>query len=142
MANSNNPYAFLAPHQDQSSLNQNYMQQPMPNPKDITDPTTAMNMALALMAKEFKLNYSTPTNINQRISSNPHNRQIAQSGMNMGQYREMQMVRGNGENQFRQYAGQNVGNLNRNANYNLNGNGNLVAASAEGNAARQNENQI
>nr|GEY54784.1 retrovirus-related Pol polyprotein from transposon TNT 1-94 [Tanacetum cinerariifolium] len=41
MANSNNPYAFLAPHQDQSSINQNYLQQPMPNPEDITDPTTA-----------------------------------------------------------------------------------------------------
>nr|GEZ26379.1 hypothetical protein [Tanacetum cinerariifolium] len=45
----------------------------MLNPKDITDPTTAMNMALALMAKAFKLNYSTPTNNNQRISSNPRN---------------------------------------------------------------------
>nr|GFB61288.1 hypothetical protein [Tanacetum cinerariifolium] len=40
-----------APHQDQSLFNQNYMQQPMPNPEDITNPTTAMNMALALMAK-------------------------------------------------------------------------------------------
>nr|GEY21209.1 hypothetical protein [Tanacetum cinerariifolium] len=41
-------------------------------------PTTAMNMALSLMAKAFKLNYATPTNNNQRISSNPRNRQIAQ----------------------------------------------------------------
>nr|GEY81772.1 copia protein [Tanacetum cinerariifolium] len=57
--------AFPAPHQDQPSLNQNYMQQPMPNPEDITDPTTAMNM------------------------------QIAQPGMNMGQDRQMQMVGGN-----------------------------------------------
>ncbi|GJU94055.1 hypothetical protein Tco_1318811 [Tanacetum coccineum] len=88
------------------------MQQPMPNPEDITDPTTAMNMALVLMAKAFKLNYSTPTNNNQRISSNPRNRQIAQPGMNMGQDRQMQMVGGNGGNQFRQYAGQNVGNQN------------------------------
>nr|GEZ25082.1 Gag-Pol polyprotein [Tanacetum cinerariifolium] len=69
------------------------MQQPIPNPEDITDPTTAMNMALALMAKAFKLNYSTPTNNNQRISSNPRNRQIAQPGMNMGQDRQMQMIR-------------------------------------------------
>nr|GEU99881.1 hypothetical protein [Tanacetum cinerariifolium] len=84
----------------------------MPNPKDITNPTTAMNMALALMDKAFKLNYSTPTNNNQRISSNLCNRQIAQPGMNMGQDRQMQMVGGNGENQFRQYAGQNVRNLN------------------------------
>nr|GEX38961.1 hypothetical protein [Tanacetum cinerariifolium] len=122
----------------------------MPNPKDITDLTTAMNMALALMAKAFKLNYSTPTNNNQRISSKPRNRQIAQPGMNMGQDRQMKMVGGNGENQFRNYAGQNVGNLNGynavqnvgNANQNLNGNGNLVAARAEGNAAGHNGNQI
>nr|GEX09067.1 retrovirus-related Pol polyprotein from transposon TNT 1-94 [Tanacetum cinerariifolium] len=112
MATSNNPYTFLVLHQDQPSFNQNYMKQPMPNPEDITDPTTAMNMSLALMAKAFKLNYSTPTNNNHRISSNPRNRQIAQRGMNMGQDRQMQMVVGNGGNQFRQYAGQNVGNLN------------------------------
>nr|GEV05505.1 hypothetical protein [Tanacetum cinerariifolium] len=170
MANSNNPYAFPAPHQDQPSFNQNYMQQPIPIPKDITDLTTAMNMALALMAKSFKLNYSTPTNNNQRISSNPKNRQIAQPGMNMGHDRQMQMVGGNGGNQFRQYAGQNAGNLTgyndirnignqvvQNAvqnprvqngligvpgNVNLNGNGNLVASRAEGNAAGQNGNQI
>nr|GEV58758.1 hypothetical protein [Tanacetum cinerariifolium] len=123
MANSNNPYAFPAPHQDQPSFNQNYMQQSMPNPEDITDPTTAINMALALMAKAFKLNYSTPTNNNQRISLNPRNRQIAQPGMNMGQDRQMQMVGGN-------------------ANQNLNGNGSLVAARAEGNAAGNNENPI
>nr|GEU94455.1 uncharacterized mitochondrial protein AtMg00810-like [Tanacetum cinerariifolium] len=92
MANSNNPYVFLTPHQDQSSFNQNYLQQPMTNPEDITDPTTAMNMVLALMAKAFKLNYSTPINNNQRISSNPRNRQIAQPGMNMGQDRQIQMV--------------------------------------------------
>nr|GFD41511.1 Gag-Pol polyprotein [Tanacetum cinerariifolium] len=41
---------------------------------------TAMNMALTLMAKSFKLNYSTPTNNNQRISSNLRNSQIAQPG--------------------------------------------------------------
>nr|GEV25994.1 hypothetical protein [Tanacetum cinerariifolium] len=68
MANSNNPYASPVPHQDLSPFNRNYMQQPMPNPEDITDSTTTMNMALALMAKAFKLNYSTPTNNNQRIS--------------------------------------------------------------------------
>nr|GEX32924.1 integrase, catalytic region, zinc finger, CCHC-type, peptidase aspartic, catalytic [Tanacetum cinerariifolium] len=138
MANSNNPYAFPVLNQDQPSFNHNYMQQPMPNPEDITDPTTAMDMTLALMAKAFKLNYSTPTNNNQRISLNPRNRQIAQPGMNMGQDRQMQMVRGNGENQFRQYTGQNVRNLNGQigvpGNANQNGNGNLVVARAEGNA--------
>ncbi|GJU40917.1 hypothetical protein Tco_1193874 [Tanacetum coccineum] len=62
------------------------MQQPIPNPEDITDPTAAMNMALVLMAK------------------------IAQLGMNLGQDNQIKMVRGNGGNQFRKYAGQNVGN--------------------------------
>nr|GEU95342.1 Gag-Pol polyprotein [Tanacetum cinerariifolium] len=105
-------YLTSTPHQDLSPFNQNYMQQSMTNPEDITDPTTAMNMVLVLMAKAFKLNYSTPTNNNQRISSKPRNRQIAQPGMNMGQDRQMQMIGGNGGNQFRQYAGQNAGNLN------------------------------
>nr|GEV02957.1 hypothetical protein [Tanacetum cinerariifolium] len=113
---------------------------------NITDPTTAMNMALALMAKAFKLNYSTPTNNNQRISSNPRNRKIAQLGMNIGQERQMKMVGVNGRNQFRQYAWQNAGNLagynDVIRNQNQIGNGNLVAARAEGNAAGQNGNQI
>nr|GFC14657.1 hypothetical protein [Tanacetum cinerariifolium] len=146
MANSNNPYTFPAPHQDQSSFNQNYLQQPMPNPEDIKDPITAMNMALALMEKAFKLHYSTPTNNNQRISSNLRNGQIAQPGMNMGQDRQMQLVRGNGGNQFRQYTGQNVGNPTGYndviRNQNQIGNGNLVVARTERNAAGQNGNQI
>nr|GEV29202.1 hypothetical protein [Tanacetum cinerariifolium] len=122
MENSNNPFNYPVFHQDQPSsstymqqpltnnnnnynpqpsFNQNYMQQPMPNSKDITDLTTAMNMAL-----------------------------ITQPGMNMGQDRQMQMVGGNGGNQFRQYARQNAGNQN--------GNGNVVAARAEGNAIGNN----
>nr|GFA17503.1 hypothetical protein [Tanacetum cinerariifolium] len=136
MANSNNPYASPAPHQDLSPFNQNFLQQPMTNPEDITDPIT-------------------------RISSNPRNRQIAQPGMNMGQDRQMQMIGGNGRNQFRQYAGQNTGNLNGyNAVQNVRnqvaqnprvhndgiqnqiGNGNLMAGCAEGNAAGHNGNQI
>ncbi|GJV27220.1 hypothetical protein Tco_1383668 [Tanacetum coccineum] len=84
----------------------NYMQQPTSNPDEINDPTTSINMALILMAKAFKLNYSTPTNNNQRMSSNPHNRQIAQSG------------------QFAE---------NQNGIKNQNGNGNVVGARAEGN---------
>ncbi|GKB59884.1 retrovirus-related pol polyprotein from transposon TNT 1-94 [Tanacetum coccineum] len=86
------------------------MQQPIANLEGHYRPSAAMNMTFALMAKAFKLNYSTPTNNNQRISSNPRNRQIAQPGMNLGQDNQMQMVGGNGGNQFRQYAGQNVGN--------------------------------
>nr|GEX83820.1 hypothetical protein [Tanacetum cinerariifolium] len=58
----------------------------------------------------------------------------------------MQMVGGNGGNQFRQYAGQNAENLTGYndviGNQNQIGNGNLVAARAEGNAVRQNRNQI
>nr|GFC93195.1 hypothetical protein [Tanacetum cinerariifolium] len=132
MANSNNPYASLAPHQDLSPFNQNYMQQQMPNPEDITDPTTAMNMVLALMAKAFKLNYSTPTNNNQRISSNPRNRQIAQPG-NLNGYNAIQNVR----NQVAQNPRvQNDGIQNQI------GNGNLVGVRAEGNAAGHNGNQI
>nr|GEW08218.1 hypothetical protein [Tanacetum cinerariifolium] len=156
MATSNNPYTFSVLHQDQPSFNQNYMQQPMPNLEDITDPTTAINMELALMAKAFKLNYSTPTNNNQRISLNLRNRQIAQPGINMGQDRQTQMVGDNGGNQFRQYVGQNVGNLNgyndvqnvgnqviQNAvQSNLNGNGNLIAVRAKGNATGHNSNRI
>nr|GEW72860.1 hypothetical protein [Tanacetum cinerariifolium] len=122
----------------------------MPNPEDITDSTTAMNMALALMAKAFKLNYLTPTNNNQRISSNPRNRQIVQPGMNMGQDRQMQMIGvQNVGNQVAQNPRvQNVGNQNgligvqRNGNQNQIGNRNLVAVRAEGNAAGHNGNQI
>ncbi|GJX80279.1 hypothetical protein Tco_0328428 [Tanacetum coccineum] len=76
MENSNNPFNYPVFHQDQPSsstyiqqpqpinnynpqpsFNQNYMQQPMPNPEDISNPTIAINMALALIDKAFKLNY-------------------------------------------------------------------------------------
>ncbi|GJW33344.1 hypothetical protein Tco_0053376 [Tanacetum coccineum] len=146
MANSNNPYNNPVFHQDQPSpvtymqqpqpsFNMNYMQQPMPNPEDIIDPTTAMNMTLFLMAKAFKLNYSTPTNNNQRISSNHRNRQIAQPGMDLGQDRQMQMVGDNVQN----LGVQNVGNQNglivilgiANPNANQDGNGNVVVARDE-----------
>ncbi|GKD04538.1 hypothetical protein Tco_1179512 [Tanacetum coccineum] len=138
MAHSQNSYNYPVIHSDQPSpssymqqplpnnnynpqpsFNQNYVQQTMINLDNISDPTIAMNMTLALMAKAFKL--STPTNNNKRISSNPRNRQIAQPGMNMGQDRNIQIVRGNGRNQF----GQNV-----------------VAARAEGTGYGYNDNQI
>ncbi|GJU96524.1 gag-pol polyprotein [Tanacetum coccineum] len=141
---SNNNYV------SQPSFNMNYIPQPMPNPEDILDPTTTSNMALVLMAKAFILNYSTPTNNNQRISSNPRNRKIAQPGMNIGQDRQIQMVGGNGGNQFGQYDGHIAGNQNGyntihnagNQNVNQNGNGNVVAAWAEGNCNGNNCNQI
>nr|GFB38198.1 hypothetical protein [Tanacetum cinerariifolium] len=150
MANSNNPYVFPAPHQDQSSFNQNYLQQPISNPENITDPTTATNMALALMAKAFKLNYSTPTNNNQRISSNPRNKQIAQPGQNAGNPAGYNDVIGNQviHNAVQNPRVQNGGNQNgligvqRNENQNQIRNGNLVVARTKGNAAWQNRNQI
>nr|GEY16554.1 hypothetical protein [Tanacetum cinerariifolium] len=103
--------------------------------------TTAMNMALALMAKTFTLNYSTPTKNNQRTSSNPTNRQIAQPSMNMGQDRQMQMigVQNVGNQVVQNPRVQNVGNQNGligvqgNGNQNQIENGNLVAVRAEGN---------
>nr|GFC74253.1 hypothetical protein [Tanacetum cinerariifolium] len=104
----------------------------MPNPEDITDPTTTMNMALLLMAKASKLNYSTPTNNNQRISSNPRNRQIAQPG-NLNGYNAVQNV---GNRVAQNPRVQNDGNQNQI------GNGNLMAVRAEGNAAGHNGNQI
>nr|GEV68660.1 hypothetical protein [Tanacetum cinerariifolium] len=85
-----------------------------------------MNTALALMAKAFKLNYSTPTNNNKRISSNPQNRQIAQPVQNSG----VQNV----ENQNGVIVVPGIAYQN--------GNGNVVAARAEGNAIRNKGNQI
>nr|GFB26169.1 hypothetical protein [Tanacetum cinerariifolium] len=64
----------------------------------------------------------------------------------MAQDRQMQMVGGNGGNQFRQYAGQNIGNPTGYndviGNQNQIGNCNLVAARAEENTSGQNGNQI
>nr|GEY70411.1 retrovirus-related Pol polyprotein from transposon TNT 1-94 [Tanacetum cinerariifolium] len=61
-------------------------------------------------------------------------------------YNQKEMVGGNGGNQFRQYARQNVGNPALYnyviGNQNQIGNGNLMAVRAEGNVARQNGNQI
>ncbi|GKD68006.1 hypothetical protein Tco_1322096 [Tanacetum coccineum] len=139
----------------QPSFNTNYMQQPMQNLKDISDPTTALDMALELMTKAFQLNNITPTNDNQRSSSNPCYSQIAQSGMNIDQDRQMIMVDDNVGNQFRKNVVQNVGHLvgqnavqnqgtqnvgNRNrlsfvpGISNQHGNGNVLATRAEGNS--------
>nr|GEV04136.1 hypothetical protein [Tanacetum cinerariifolium]GEV46148.1 hypothetical protein [Tanacetum cinerariifolium] len=52
-------------------------------------------MTLALMAKAFTLNNTTPTNNNQRSSSNPSNMQIAQAGMNIDQDKQTPMVEDN-----------------------------------------------
>nr|GEY74861.1 hypothetical protein [Tanacetum cinerariifolium] len=153
MENSNNPFNYPVFHQDQPSsstfvqqplpnnnnnynlqpsFNQNYMQQPMPNPVDITDPTTVMNMALVLMAKAFKLNYSAPSNNNHRISSNPRNRQIAQPGCS-----ECSSESGCLECWKLEWANCCSGIANQNPNEN----GNVVAVRAEGNVIGNNGNQ-
>nr|GEY30088.1 retrovirus-related Pol polyprotein from transposon TNT 1-94 [Tanacetum cinerariifolium] len=80
--------------------------------EDINDPTEAMNAALILFVKAFQL--SAPTNNNQRTSSNPRNRQIAQPIMNIGQDRQIQNVRGNGGNRA---EGTGIGNQARCYNY-------------------------
>ncbi|GJX79221.1 hypothetical protein Tco_0327370 [Tanacetum coccineum] len=72
-------------------FNTNYIPQLMQDPKDSSYPTTAMNTALALLAKEFKVN-TIPTNNTQRSSLIPCNSQIAQSGMNTSQDIKMKMV--------------------------------------------------
>nr|GEV16240.1 hypothetical protein [Tanacetum cinerariifolium] len=95
----------------QSSLNQNFMQPPVTSLEDVNDPTEAMNVAFILFAKAFQL--TAPTNNNQRTSSNPRNRQIAQPVMNMSQDRRIQNVGGNGI-------------------ANQSGTGNIVAARVEG----------
>ncbi|GJS73772.1 retrovirus-related pol polyprotein from transposon TNT 1-94 [Tanacetum coccineum] len=106
----------------QSPFNTNYMQQPMQNPEDISDPTTAIDMSLVLMAKAFKLNNTTPTNNNQIRSSNPRNMQIAQPGNQLG------------HNAVQNSKIQKIANQS--------GNGNVVAAQAEGNDNLNNENKI
>ncbi|GKA38886.1 gag-pol polyprotein [Tanacetum coccineum] len=85
------------------------MQQPIQNPEDSSDPTTAMNTALALLAKAFKVN-TLPTNNNQRSSLIPRNSHIAQPGMTTSQDIKMQMVDENVGNQVRHNAVQNDGN--------------------------------
>nr|GEX91750.1 hypothetical protein [Tanacetum cinerariifolium] len=108
----------------QPSFRTNYMPQPMQNLKDNSDPTTAMNKALALIAKAFKLN-TIPTNNNQRSSLIPRNSQIAQPDINTSQDIKMKMVDDNVGNHVKQNAIQN--------DRNKYGNRNTVTAPAEGN---------
>ncbi|GJU47388.1 hypothetical protein Tco_1204654 [Tanacetum coccineum] len=186
LANTHDPLALMANtqtpfHLDQSSLitnlqhpqpnnnfvqqpsfNTNYMSQPMQNLEDSSDPTTAMNKALALIAKAFKIN-TIPTNNNQRSLLIPCNNQIAQPDMNTSQDIKMKMVDENVGNQVRQNAMQIDGNeVGQNAVQNpgiqnvenMNGlsvvseianqygNGNVVTAPAEGNGNGINGNPI
>ncbi|GKA70668.1 hypothetical protein Tco_0776807 [Tanacetum coccineum] len=74
------------------------MPQLMQNLEDSLNPTSAMNKALALIAKAFKVN-TIPTNNNQRSLLIPYNNQIAQPDMNTSQDIKMQMVDDNDGNQ-------------------------------------------
>ncbi|GJX60629.1 hypothetical protein Tco_0292019 [Tanacetum coccineum] len=76
------------------------MPQLMQNLEDSSDPTIAMNKALALIAKAFKIN-TIPTNNNQRSSLIPCNNQIIQPDINTSQDIKMQMVDDNVGNQVR-----------------------------------------
>ncbi|GJW59091.1 putative ribonuclease H-like domain-containing protein [Tanacetum coccineum] len=106
----------------------------MENLEDSSNPTTAMNKALALMAKAFKLN-TIPINNNQRSSLITRNSQIAHPNMNMSQDIKIQMVDDNVGNQVRQNVMQNYGNkVGQNAVQNL--------ASAEANGNGINGNPI
>ncbi|GJT65297.1 hypothetical protein Tco_1016777 [Tanacetum coccineum] len=162
LANTHDPLALMANtqtsfHPDQSSLitylqhpqpnnnfvqkpsfNTNYMQQPIQNLEDNSDPTTAMNKALALMAKAFKLN-TIPTNNNQISSLISHNSQIAQPDMNTSQDIKMKMVNDNVGNQ-------NVENMNGLSVVpeitNQYGNRNVATTPAEGNSNASKDNQI
>ncbi|GJY41307.1 hypothetical protein Tco_0428577 [Tanacetum coccineum] len=118
------------------------MQQPMQNPEDISTLTTALDMALVLMAKAFTLNDTTLINNNQRSSSNPSNMQIVLPSINMDQDRQMLMVKDNVGNQFRPNAVQNNG-LNVDPRItNQYGIRNVVIARAKGNGNGINGNQI
>nr|GEY42646.1 hypothetical protein [Tanacetum cinerariifolium] len=102
----------------------------MQNPKDISNPTTALDMALKPMAKLFQLNNTTPTNNNQTSSLNPCYSQIAQSSMNTDQDRQMIMVDDN--NGLSIVPGIS----------NQNGNRNDVATRDDGNSNQINRNLI
>nr|GEY61459.1 hypothetical protein [Tanacetum cinerariifolium] len=156
MAHSQNSFNFSITHKEQSSssthsqqsfpinnkynpqtsLNQNFMQPPMTSLEDINDPTEAINAALILFDKAFQL--TAPTNNNQRTSSNPRNRQIAQPVMNMSQDRQIQNNGGiqGAQNAVQNACVQSVGNQNGLVVIpkiaNQNGTGNVVVARAEG----------
>ncbi|GJR52199.1 hypothetical protein Tco_1402720 [Tanacetum coccineum] len=99
------------------------------NLEDSSDPTTAMNKALALLAKAFKVN-TIPTNNNQRSSLIPRNSQTTQQDMHTSQDIKMQMVDDNDRKSVRQNVDCNMMQLEIANQY---GNGNVVTAPDEGN---------
>ncbi|GKF54558.1 copia protein [Tanacetum coccineum] len=93
----------------------------MQNLKDISNPTTALDMALKLTAKAFQLNNSTSTNNNQRRNLVGHNAVQNQGIQNIGNQNELSVILGIA---------------------NQHGNGNVVAAQDEGNGNGINGNPI
>nr|GEW48436.1 hypothetical protein [Tanacetum cinerariifolium] len=117
----------------QPSLNQNFMQPPVTSLEDINDPTEAMNAALILFSKAFQL--TVPTNNNQRTSSNPRNRHIAQpnqQGYNAWQNGGIQGAQNVGQNASVHSGGNQNGLVVVPGITNQNGTGNVVAARVEG----------
>ncbi|GJS36969.1 retrovirus-related pol polyprotein from transposon TNT 1-94 [Tanacetum coccineum] len=135
MTNSNNPYNYLVFHQDQPSqvtymqqpqpnnnyilqpsFNTNYMQQPMPNPEDITDPTTATNMALVVQNAVQTSGIQNVGNQNglivvpgiahQNVNQNGNGNLVAARAKGNGN--------GNNRNQIRCYNCRGLGHLARN----------------------------
>ncbi|GKB02512.1 hypothetical protein Tco_0830601, partial [Tanacetum coccineum] len=166
MANSNNPYNYLVFHQDQPSsstymqtthnrinnnynpqpsFNQNYMQQPMPNPEDITDPTTAMNMALVLMANGIQTKLlQHRTNTTKNFTSNPLRQYAWAECWVQNEYNAEQNVGKSGCFKTSSESGcQNSRNQNGQNWCSIRMvNGNVVAARAEGNSNGINGNPI
>nr|GFD25641.1 hypothetical protein [Tanacetum cinerariifolium] len=121
MANSKNPYASPATHQDLSPFNPNLLQQPMTNPEDITYPTTAAKLL----------------NTNQQQSANfikPKEQADCSTGYEYGS-------RQTNADDWRNQGAQNP-RVQNDRIQNQIGNGNLVAARADGNAAGPNGNHI
>ncbi|GJR20664.1 hypothetical protein Tco_0969191 [Tanacetum coccineum] len=121
----------------QPLFHSNYIQQPMKKPEDISDSKTAFDMAMALMAKAFKLNDTTPTNNNQTIRLQGFRVCLMQYKM-FGNQVVLNTVQNPGV--------QNVGHQNGLSvvpgSANQNGNGNVAAARAEGDGNGINENLI
>ncbi|GKB45913.1 hypothetical protein Tco_0896666 [Tanacetum coccineum] len=114
--------------------NNNFMQQKLiiDTNIDVNDPMQAMQTVFALMYNAFKKHYSTPTNNNQRISSNTYNKKVSQPWMNMNQGRQMCMVTANARNQGNRQR-HNVGN--QIVAYNAGWNGNQTVGNPHGNVA-------
>lgn len=109
----------LYPHQQHVIPQQQYPQFQEPEFTENDEATAALTQAFAFLTKAFQGRYSTPTNNNQRISSNTRNKQIAQPSFNMGIGGQMVGVYGNHQgyatgfymgNQNVQNAGQYAGN--------------------------------